>query len=106
MSGPLNSVYSTTLAWLGLAAICVAPAIIAAIYGRGRHVIGAALCSFFAVLLLIPIVNGWLLLFMARGGLPLPVYLYAARFSIGLAMLSTVLMVFAIWQQRRHGEKE
>jgi hypothetical protein len=51
----MTDYYSAWSSWLLIAAVCIAPATVAAGFGRGGFVIAAALCSAFALWSIFPI---------------------------------------------------
>jgi hypothetical protein len=51
----MTDYYSAWSLWLLIAAVCIAPATVAAGFGRGGFVIAAALCSAFALWSIFPI---------------------------------------------------
>jgi Fe2+ transport system protein B len=101
----MNGPYWTTLFWLILAALGGTPAVIAAIFGRGRFVIAAAVFSLLAVIAVSPAVNLWLMLILPRAAdLPLIMVLYHLRWPIVLATLSALFATLSIKTQRQRDD--
>jgi hypothetical protein len=92
---------SAWLLWLLTEAVCVAPAIVAAIFGRGGFVIAAALCSAVTFLL-----NFAMIGLFVWGKPQIAVHsFWAAHLAIpfGIAVCAAIIAVYEKHRQRSDG---
>jgi hypothetical protein len=90
----MEGVYTETLKWVGIASVCLLPAIIAAAFGRGFFMIAAAAFSLLAFVKVSPFGRMYFAWFAPPGAS----FWYSLATPVGIAIVCACI---AIIQQRR-----